>query len=333
MMMKYDASRDPALDVIRVTACFLVILLHVSAGLFYSFSEKWIIGIFYNSISRMCIPIFFMLSGYLLIGKKYKFFYKFIYKRILLIFIPFLFLICIYYIVYENNIYIFIRKIINNNVDYHFWYVYFLFGIYLIFPFIMNIFKYRNGENAIKCIVFIWIIFDICYPLAGVMAGSYHSFYSVSFIPRFLGYILLGGILNKCNFLYKKRWIVIWIVSTCCIFVSTKTYSYNIGKPSEIFFTDLSPFVFFQAFSFFVYIKSIIKNRNKIILFISCRTYWIYLIHVLIMRFIYEYIPITIYKYTIITIPIIALIVFFVSIIVSIPLYIFGKVLMDKVLS
>lgn len=56
-------------DLLRVTAVFLVILLHVAANAFHHFHDAWEITTFYGSLSRVCIPLFFMLSGALLLKK------------------------------------------------------------------------------------------------------------------------------------------------------------------------------------------------------------------------------------------------------------------------
>ncbi|WP_235502048.1 acyltransferase family protein, partial [Janthinobacterium sp. Ant5-2-1] len=54
---------------LRIVACFMVILLHVSAENFHAFGEKWWAANFYDSLTRACVPIFFMISGANLLSK------------------------------------------------------------------------------------------------------------------------------------------------------------------------------------------------------------------------------------------------------------------------
>lgn len=60
-------------DFVRVLATFLVILLHSAAPLLYQYSSiskaDWWVANIYDSISRICVPLFFMISGYLLLEK------------------------------------------------------------------------------------------------------------------------------------------------------------------------------------------------------------------------------------------------------------------------
>ena len=76
-------ERDFSLDVLRVLACFLVILLHV--GVFYyqtkddsnhvvivRDSSAYVVG-YMVSWCRTSVPLFFLMSGYLLLPVKMSF--------------------------------------------------------------------------------------------------------------------------------------------------------------------------------------------------------------------------------------------------------------------
>ncbi len=56
-------------DFIRCVGIMLIMIIHVGAGAFYSFSDKWTAANLFDSFSRIGVPLFFMLSGALLIGK------------------------------------------------------------------------------------------------------------------------------------------------------------------------------------------------------------------------------------------------------------------------
>ena len=57
-------------DYIRVVATFCVVFLHSASPLLYRYNELpelyWMIGNIYDSSVRMCIPFFFMLSGFVI---------------------------------------------------------------------------------------------------------------------------------------------------------------------------------------------------------------------------------------------------------------------------
>ena len=79
--MKPAENRDPALDVIRCAACFGVVAVHflLKSG-FYGepvAGGRMIAMVFYRAAFMYCVPLFMILSGYLLCRKKLEWgFYK-----------------------------------------------------------------------------------------------------------------------------------------------------------------------------------------------------------------------------------------------------------------
>ena len=64
-------SRVVKYDILRVAACFSIVLLHVSAS-YWSVvdvrSREFIVMTVYNSVTRFAVPVFFMLSGLFLVA-------------------------------------------------------------------------------------------------------------------------------------------------------------------------------------------------------------------------------------------------------------------------
>lgn len=84
-------------DLIRTVAIFLVILLHISIEPIVAppqlITTAWWAFDFFNSIARPCVPLFVMLTGYLLlqptkVNEPLKVFFK---KRFARIGLPFIF--------------------------------------------------------------------------------------------------------------------------------------------------------------------------------------------------------------------------------------------------
>ena len=78
------------LDYLRVIGIFGVLLNHISTNWISGVSLNSLIAIFYNSVGRVGVPIFLMLTGVLLLNNKLpiKDFIKRRYPRVI---IPFLF--------------------------------------------------------------------------------------------------------------------------------------------------------------------------------------------------------------------------------------------------
>lgn len=65
--------RETWIDTVRATACLMVVLLHVSA--FYVTnanvgSSDWTLANAIDSATRACVPLFFMITGYLFLGSR-----------------------------------------------------------------------------------------------------------------------------------------------------------------------------------------------------------------------------------------------------------------------
>lgn len=68
-------ERKNYLDVLRVIAIAAVIMIHVSASFvnFYNSSLDFALGNIFDSISRLAVPIFLMISGALMLNEEKEF--------------------------------------------------------------------------------------------------------------------------------------------------------------------------------------------------------------------------------------------------------------------
>lgn len=68
-------SRVVKYDILRVAACFSIVLLHVSAS-YWSVVDvqgrDFLVMTVYNSVTRFAVPVFFMLSGLFLVAPERK---------------------------------------------------------------------------------------------------------------------------------------------------------------------------------------------------------------------------------------------------------------------
>lgn len=64
-------KRTHFLDLLRIIACFLVIVNHTNSGVFQAVTPdatRWYISVAYFFVSKIAVPLFFMISGYLLLN-------------------------------------------------------------------------------------------------------------------------------------------------------------------------------------------------------------------------------------------------------------------------
>lgn len=151
----------PWVDLLRVIACFMVVLAHSCDPFVAQFDAnrtEFLSGVFIGSFMRSCVPLFVMISGVLLlpVNMEMTSFYSKRAKRILLPFIFWSLLLPVLYYLYfliagstispsttaENHALIPTLKkmylfIFNFNYDTTpLWYLYMLLGLYLFMPII-----------------------------------------------------------------------------------------------------------------------------------------------------------------------------------------------------
>lgn len=180
-------------DILRVTACFLVIVSHCCdpfVGQFDNNHYEFLTGAFIGSFVRPCVPLFVMISGVLLlpVNMDMATFYK---KRAKRLIAPFIFwsmlLPVLYYLYINSGIKIISPNIVaedhtltatlmklytflfNFNYDTTaLWYVYMLIGLYLFMP-IIGAWLKQASKRDIQWFLRIWIV-SMCLPYLQMLA-------------------------------------------------------------------------------------------------------------------------------------------------------------------
>jgi surface polysaccharide O-acyltransferase-like enzyme len=273
------------IHLLRAIACFLVVGVHSSEILFMSFSPRWLAAIFYAAFCRASVPVFLIITGFLLLDKEEPigFFYK---KRFTRVVLPFLFYCVLYLIVDRISIYSYITRIYIGAVAPHLWYIYVLIGIYLFLPFLRKIFIYSTTNERMVFLGF-WIAFGVIYP-------TLHDFfdwrfdavviYHLSKFTGYMGYVFLGGCLKRITKVNRPLMAMAYVLSAFCIMALMYRYTYKVEKLNSIFIENLSPFVFLTAGALFLWLKDARVTRwRPFVLAVSECSYGIYLLHFMLL--------------------------------------------------
>lgn len=230
------------IDVLRIVACFAMVLSHSCDQFVAQFDNSpqcFYTGVFMGSLVRPCVPLFAMMTGVLLfpVNLSMHDFYKKRIGRILIplifwsIVLPFLFFVYLEYInpstqnlsiVHEHTLGDTLRKlyvwIFNFNYDTTpLWYLYMLIGLYLAMP-ILSVWLKQATQKEIKSVLVIWVIastlpyLKILAPLCG-FTGNYgnmgllgvcdwNSFGTFYYFSGYIGYLVLAYYLVK----YPLNW-------------------------------------------------------------------------------------------------------------------------------
>src|SRR5215217_2703116 len=165
----------PWADLIRVVATVLVVVVHVSGQITNAWGKVpdgwWIIADVYGGIARICVPLFFMISGYLLLPRSENLgvFYR---KRILKVLIPFVGWSLIYVWWFCGNhpgtcTPSFIQDLLLvRGAYYHLWFLRALLGIYLVLPVLRLMIQPETDRKILWYWIGLWLVFQTGLTLA-----------------------------------------------------------------------------------------------------------------------------------------------------------------------
>lgn len=299
------------LDVLRVLAIMAVISVHSTAtpveNLDFIGTQHWWIGNCINGCLRWAIPIFFMISGALLLSsvkeEKIGSFYKKTFKRLV---IPFLvwsvlyFLFKHYYFMRDAKapiemIGLFFQELLFDRIYNHLWFMYIILTMYLLAPFLKKMIQ-RLTRNELLVWIGIWIGLSFIYPLICSIYNSITgdvltiSFLDIPFFTGFMGYFVLGYYLSKYEIkkIYKYLIYLGGFISTISVPLLTYTLSAGSEKLDETFYGHFAITSLFMGMAMFLYIKNInwdkvFNHRIKTLLSSASQaTFGIYFSHMMI---------------------------------------------------
>lgn len=300
-------KRDYSLDFLRAMSCILVIIIHVAnvyCRAFNGYNEFNYLGaVIFNGISRISVPIFFMISGALLIKEEFnmKKYFKRIFKLI--------YVLAIWNLIY----FIFNNLFLNNNTSFidallnsfftptkrHLWFMYAIIGLYISLPFIHNmcINMSKKEENLFLTL---WILFvGVLYIINSTINKQVSNPIPIIQGTYYLGYFVSGHIIYKrINEISNKYNIYLILISILCLFINI-WYTYHISIFYNSYFTSLFAYrsitYMFPSISIFILV---IKHKDKfksskLISSISKFSFGIYLIHPIFLDIIKKYINIS----------------------------------------
>lgn len=283
-------KREPIYDVIRVISCLCIIAIHCTDILIENSTHNyvWYIGNAVQSIVRIALPMFVLLSGVLLLNsKKEESLIMFYVKRLLKVALPLYFYSIIYLFIFNYNYSLelfmpmnFIRaikKITEGHVYFHLWFAYMIIGIYLCVPFLKKMCQNLNDKDCQNLTILIFVISIIrsLLPTFKINVGISNIPFVDWTLIFLLGYLITKEPVNKHYKLIYILGIISWIIAI--ILPRTNIKVYNLY--------DFSVFMLFEVMAiylFFVRHKEKICSShklNKVLMVISTYTWEIFLVH------------------------------------------------------
>lgn len=307
------------IDYLRIFACFLVVLTHVSSV--YEYGDN--VGISIMIATRPCVPLFVMITGVLLFPLKdsnlsLAKFYK---KRLGRYALPlFFWSIVILFIIYIINEYfsgvpfkemftwhqLKTKGIIRyatlwiisiNDFTGCYWYLYMLLGLYFVIP-MLNSWMKSASKRDLQCFLMVWI-FTLFIPYIRIYAaykqfdfvfGEYHwnAYGMFYYVSGFIGYLVAGHYFMKypINLNSIKNRVLLTIsyliglIAGFAIYYSVINIKENYIEYLDALFQFCGINTFMMTFPIFVIFRNLKINSGKGIRMLANMTFGIYLTHI-----------------------------------------------------
>lgn len=311
-------TREYAFDILRVLSMVMVIIIHIANVYCRSFgmisTKSYLISLIFNTICRVSVPIFFMISGTLLLDRAFNIekYIKRILKYVILIVVwDVIYLVWEYF--YLGVTYDKLYMLIIDPYRAHLWFLYTILVLYAVQPLLKLILDKSN--NVVKIILLtIWILLSL-----GSMINPYVAKFFTIF--SYIGYFVVGKYLYDFIKKYdlRKYNVSLILIMIICFSISiwmNFSLSVRLNQFYNLFFAYRTPFIMLSSFALYTLIISNHRkdNLNKFIIGLSDLSLGVYLIHgifldVTVKAFIYSSIN------SLIGIPIFTIIIFICSII------------------
>jgi len=288
-MRKY---RNINLDLLKVLACVGVVLLHTAMGGFKE-TGSWNFSTYLYYLGTYSIPLFFMVNGYLLLGKR-EITYSYILQKVKWILITVSSWSVIIWLFKRDFTVNPIKKIVGSLIQKGYFFQFWFFGaliiIYICLPVLK---KFLNSKRSYLYILSVLLVVGLIFELTNIVHQMPIQTYVIQTFRlwTWFFYYLLGGFIAQFDKdIIKnrfKRWmkiivVLLFLVSPLILFFLART-TYHIFFAE--YFYDLL-FVKVVSLGIFLTIFSLALNQdnNKWITFLSNQTMGVFIIHTYIMK-------------------------------------------------
>ena len=299
-MAQQTGKRDAGLDVVRAMAIAMVITIHI-AGSSMSLpvgSADWWGATVWGVAARPAVPLFFMCSGALMLGRDIpaRRLYGHNMARII---VAMLVWALGYHLIglfpgrlNPAGLWSAVKNTLTFNHEFHFYYLHILILVYAFLP-ITQVFVRAASRRDMEYLLIFWFITGILFPLLQdfppfSLIYAVGLWYRMNMAYSAVGFGVLGWYLKRYGGELSPKWYALaWALGLAVTFGGTAFFSLRSGALDARFLEGMSPGPMLMALGLF----GLTANRKKWpvpVVRISGRlalsAFCVYLIHILIMR-------------------------------------------------
>ena len=285
-------TRNINLDLIKIIACIGVVLLHTTMP---GFKETgiWNYSSYLYYLGTYSIPLFFMVNGYLLLGKS-NITYPYILHKVKWVLLTVSSWTVIIWVLKRDFITNPIKKIVASLIQKGYFFQFWFFGslilIYLCLPILKKfLYSKRSYLYFLSVLTIIGLIFESINFLLQMPVQTYVI--QTFRLWTWFFYYILGGFLAQFDIdnlkSIFKGWmkvvsLLLLLISPIILFFIAKTTYHNLF--AEYFYDILFVKVVSLGFFLTIFSLSLNQDRNKWIVFLANQTMGVFIIHTYIMK-------------------------------------------------
>lgn len=284
------------IEIVRALSFVMVIIIHVANYFCRAFEYigmgEYLFSLVLNTLARVSVPSFFMISGALLLGRN-----ETMKKNLQRVsrFLPVLVIwTAIYYLfnTYYMDQTVELKKILEIPAEAHLWYLYVMIPIYLMLPFLQAMCRGMSAKLEKEFVIVGTVVVVVLHIIS---YANLKLYYDVPILGNrvYIYYLFMGYVIAKYKDTLPKRrglWLSIFLGSSALNVVATTIGSIWLNNHCERFVEYGNPFVIVSSLAFFIMMmqagdgKIQVKESLKHIIDTGCAcSFGIYLIHILFL--------------------------------------------------
>ena len=284
-MTKNDPGRSPGgkllyLDVLRAWACIAVVVVHVC--IYYTgdppASWDFIIGNGFQSIARLAVPLFVMISGALTLNESYACTPDKLKGMIRSRLVFFVLWSSVYALVFdlalpllkgeEVSALAFLQSLVGGY--HHLWFIPMVIGLYLILP-LLRLWVKRENKQYVEYFLLLSLIFTSVLPFLTEKLSEVFPMFAcldsltqnvhLQYVAGYTGYYVLGWYLHTFDVQRRGLWYAAGILGLLVTFGGTQAFSLWTGEANNFYSVFATGIVGYSA-AFFLLMKQLLSGRK-----------------------------------------------------------------------
>ncbi len=306
-MEKEIKERQYHIDLLRIVACFSVVLLHSASQYWYVLpitGREWVVCNSYDAISRFGVPVFVMISGMLFLSRKGEVDPGRIWKHNILRLIT---AYCAWSVIYGlwdirgrfGSESVSWKEYVSEMIygRYHLWFVPMIIGLYLLLP-VLKAYTDHSSRKQLEYFLILFVVLQVGYNTILIINPAevvkvLLDLFQVQLICSYAGYFLLGYYLYRYPLPVKweKMLYAAGILSAFLAALVSWLVSLRNGGPSAAAFDSYSVFTFLVSVAVMVFFLQRVsgwiwvRKKGELLRELSDNTFGVYLMHLFVLEF------------------------------------------------